>query len=75
MTQLDAIFNRPSDSATDPVCKMTVSKSSPRGGTAEHNKETYYFCSPGCRNAFIEDPERYLSADSPPNHGPMGHAR
>jgi YHS domain-containing protein len=75
MTQLDAIFNRSSDSATDPVCKMTVSKANPRGGTAEHNGETYFFCSPGCRSAFLEDPEKYLSADSPADHGHMGHDR
>jgi len=47
--------------AVDPVCGMDVSKRSPAGGTAEHEGKTYYFCGPGCRAEFEEDPAGYLS--------------
>jgi YHS domain-containing protein len=47
--------------AVDPVCGMKVSKKSPGGGTAEHDGKTYYFCGPGCRAEFQEDPQGYLS--------------
>ena len=60
MTTLDAIFNRPEGTAIDPVCKMTVEKASPGGGTAEHQDETYYFCAPGCREEFIKEPAKYV---------------
>ena len=40
MTQLDAIFGKPGDTAIDPVCKMTVNKANPGGGKAEHAGET-----------------------------------
>jgi Cu+-exporting ATPase len=29
-------------------------------GTSEHNGQTYYFCSLGCKKAFDKDPEKYL---------------
>ena len=60
MTQLDAVFGKPGDTAIDPVCKMTVEKASPGGGTAEHEGQTYYFCGAGCREAFVQEPARYL---------------
>ena len=59
MTQLDAIFAA-GDTAIDPVCKMTVSTANPAGGTAEHEGETYYFCAPGCREAFVQEPAKYV---------------
>jgi len=44
----------------DPVCGMTVDPH-----TAKHRHEyrghTYYFCSAGCREKFIANPEKYLS--------------
>ena len=40
---------------------MKVSKKSPGGGTAAHEGKTYYFCGPGCREEFKEDPQGYLS--------------
>ncbi len=60
MTQLDVIFGKPGDTAVDPICKMTVSKADPPGGTAEHGGETYYFCAPGCREEFSSHPEQYV---------------
>jgi YHS domain-containing protein len=45
--------------AIDPVCKMTVDEK-----TAKHKSvykgKTYYFCAPGCKIAFEENPEKYL---------------
>ena len=45
--------------ATDPVCKMTVDENAP-ADTSEYNGATYYFCAPGCKVAFDEDPGKYL---------------
>jgi len=44
----------------DPVCLMELE---PRAaaGMAEHTGRTYYFCSSGCHDKFLEDPERYLN--------------
>ncbi|MCH8848203.1 MAG: YHS domain-containing protein [Chloroflexi bacterium] len=58
--QLDTIFGKAGDTAIDPVCKMTVDKASPPGGTAEHESVTYYFCSTGCQHAFVEDAAKFL---------------
>ncbi len=50
---------------TDPVCGMTVDRA--KALRHEHGGRTYYFCSSGCRDAFIADPERYLrGGPSPP---------
>jgi uncharacterized protein len=46
--------------AEDPVCGMTVDVA-----TAEHTSvldgQTYYFCSPGCKQRFDKDPQRFLA--------------
>lgn len=49
---------------TDPVCRMQIEPKheSPR---AEHKGTAYYFCSEGCRNKFVADPEKYASAGAP----------
>ena len=52
-----------SEKAEDPVCHMQVDIKNPTGGTHEHNGQTYYFCSPGCRVAFSKGPEAYLSGE------------
>ena len=69
MTQLDVIFGKPGDTAVDPVCKMTVAKANPSGGTAEHEGETYYFCSSGCREAFVASPAQFLTSPDESHHG------
>ena len=59
--------------AIDPVCGMTVDESR-APASAEHGGRTYYFCAPGCKRAFLADPERTLregpksmgTAPSPP---------
>jgi xanthine dehydrogenase accessory factor len=41
--------------ATDPVCGMEVDPTTARW-TAERDGETFYFCAPGCRKAFLAAP-------------------
>ena len=43
---------------TDPVCGMQVEEQT-AAGKSEHDGETYYFCSPGCKERFDRDPARY----------------
>ncbi len=62
--KLGDLFKR-ADVAIDPVCKMEVDMKNPRGGTAEHEHTTYYFCGPGCRKVFVADPAKYLSGKGP----------
>jgi len=52
------------ETATDPVCGMTVKRSAPRGGTFEHEGTLYYFCNPTCRERFSKNPAKYLNASS-----------
>lgn len=47
--------------ALDPVCHMTVQKDS-AAATRSHAGSTYYFCSPGCADAFDAEPQMYLAA-------------
>ena len=54
--------------AIDPICQMKVHTDNPPGGSTEYQGTTYYFCSPGCKVAFQQDPESHLSgsaAESP----------
>ena len=44
--------------ATDPVCGMRVDRQLTQH-RAEHAGGTRFFCSPGCREAFQAEPERY----------------
>ncbi len=72
MSNLDVIFGQAGGTAIDPVCKMTVDKANPGGGTAEHEGGTYYFCGPGCNAAFTADPHKYLHSDAV-DDSHMGH--
>ena len=58
-SSMDSLF-QDQGTAIDPVCRMTVDKANPPGGKAEHEGETYYFCSEGCRGAFVAEPAQYL---------------
>lgn len=49
--------------ANDPVCGMDVDERD-APATSEHGGRTYYFCAPGCKRAFDEDPAQYTSAGS-----------
>ncbi len=44
----------------DPVCGMTVDPTTAKHHTV-HEGEGYWFCSAGCREKFIVDPDRYLN--------------
>ena len=47
--------------AIDPICQMDVDTGNPPGGQSEYEGTTYYFCAPGCKVAFDNEPEKYLS--------------
>jgi xanthine dehydrogenase accessory factor len=49
--------------AVDPVCGMTVAADR-SNRPLEHAGTTYYFCCPGCRDAFEKDPAAYLPEDA-----------
>jgi YHS domain-containing protein len=53
--------------AIDPVCKMVVDENN-AAATYEYQGKMYYFCAPGCKNAFVQDPEKYLSEQSGEEH-------
>ena len=53
-------LSKPPVIRTDPVCSMDVDISRPPGGVFEHDHVTYYFCAPGCRHLFVQDPAKYL---------------
>ena len=43
---------------TDPVCGMQVDEQR-AAGKSEHEGQTYYFCSTGCKTKFDQNPEQY----------------
>jgi Cu+-exporting ATPase len=43
----------------DPVCGMEVDPATAEW-KADHGGTTYYFCSKGCLDDFVEDPGSYL---------------
>jgi YHS domain-containing protein len=43
----------------DPVCGMRFEVDE-AAGQSDYEGTTYYFCGLGCKEAFDEDPERYL---------------
>ena len=47
--------------AIDPICQMEVDTGNPPGGQSEHQGTSYYFCAPGCKVAFDQEPKKYLS--------------
>jgi Cu+-exporting ATPase len=46
--------------AFDPVCGMTVDPAT-TPHRHEYRRQTYHFCSAGCRGKFAADPEKYLN--------------
>jgi len=46
--------------AIDPVCLMEVEEATAKW-TSDYLGKTYYFCAPGCKFSFDEDPEQYLT--------------
>jgi heavy metal translocating P-type ATPase len=53
------------DTASDPVCGMTV-KVAEAKNKAQHDGHTYYFCSPRCLGKFTAEPLRYLKPAGAP---------
>ncbi len=53
--------------AKDPVCQMDVDESK-AAAKSEYNGTTYYFCAPGCKHAFDQDPKKYLTGESGEHH-------
>ena len=49
--------------AIDPVCKMTVDEKTAKI-KSDYKDNTYYFCAPGCKNAFDENPAKYLGNET-----------
>ncbi|EXS68145.1 YHS domain-containing protein [Sphingobium sp. Ant17] len=47
------------DYVTDPVCGMSVDPNA-TPHHADHDGQTYHFCSPGCRSKFVANPRAYL---------------
>jgi Cu+-exporting ATPase len=47
------------ETARDPVCGMSVTIAGARH-TAEYAGQTWYFCSPRCREKFVAEPEAWL---------------
>ncbi len=54
--------------AIDPVCKMTVDEKTARL-KSDYKGGTYYFCAPGCKKAFEENPAKYLGNAAPKGCG------
>lgn len=48
--------------AKDPVCGMQVDKKNP-AGKSEYKGKIYFFCSPGCKESFEEEPDKYINKD------------
>jgi len=55
----------------DPVCGMTVDPDTAKH-KADHDQQTYYFCSAGCREKFLENPSKYLTDKPAPKETPAG---
>lgn len=57
------------DPLTDPVCGMRVDPATAKH-RADHDGETYFFCSAGCRAKFVSDPVKYIALDQA---APLSH--
>jgi|TARA_B100002003_G_C13819451_1_gene403457 Cu+-exporting ATPase len=55
--------NRGGMMASDPVCGMEVIEESAAGDAVQSLGVTYYFCSSKCREAFQQDPEKYIEEE------------
>ena len=58
------LVTKPSATAVDPVCGMTVDPGG-AAGFVVHAGTTYHFCSRGCVEKFQADPQRYLAKSAP----------
>ncbi len=58
----------------DPVCGMSVSPERARA-SAVHAGTSYYFCSQGCHDKFLQSPEKYLAPRTQPMLANTGMTR
>lgn len=49
--------------AIDPICGMEVDEKTAKFKT-KYKGKTYYFCAPGCKFIFEENPQKYTSNPS-----------
>lgn len=49
--------------AIDPICKMEVDEKTAQF-KSDYRGKTYYFCAPGCKMAFDENPEKYVTTET-----------
>jgi len=57
--------------AIDPICKMEVDEKTVKF-KSEYKEKIYYFCAPGCKKEFDDNPEKYIKKvekSQPPLHG------
>jgi YHS domain-containing protein len=54
--------------AKDLVCGMDVDEKTAKYKTTYKGK-TYYFCAPGCKKTFEENPEKYVAGSGHSGHG------
>jgi YHS domain-containing protein len=52
--------------AIDRVCRMEVDEATAKW-TSEYQGKTYYFCAPGCKFTFEENPEQFVSEGGDPS--------
>jgi YHS domain-containing protein len=45
--------------AIDPVCKMIVDPKTAEV-KSDYQGQTYYFCAPGCKKTFEQNPQKYI---------------
>jgi len=58
----EQMHEQAADMVVDPVCGMKIKKSEAKA-TYEYNGNTYYFCMEGCKEKFVKEPAKYVSAD------------
>lgn len=54
----DGQFKEMATMATDPVCRMKIERE--KAVMTEWEGQSFYFCSRGCRNEFLEEPQQFL---------------
>lgn len=57
---------------TDPVCGMQI-ENTKAAATEVFQGQTYYFCSPSCRDKFRTGPDRYAKKEGEGNKGHGSH--
>lgn len=55
----------------DPICKMEVDPATAKW-TSKHNGKMYYFCAPGCKEMFEQDPVKWAGKGTETHTG-HGH--